>query len=87
MACNVLACVAEALVLVTIGPRGVARGVLEGLIASTSTVSSVIDEVTHETDTVHDGSVWRAGVSFLLAQIVVCTLLPLAIFAVAGDAP
>ena len=88
MLCNLLACTAESIVKVyTNGfPTDDARlstyrGVLEGLVASTSTVSSVVDEIVHECDTIHTSCV--SGFLYLVSSVACCAGASLLVFAAA----
>lgn len=86
MLCNILACTAESIVKVHVSGfstddarRSTYNGVLEGLIASTSTVASVIDEIVHECDTIHASCV--SGFLYLVSSFVCCGGASLIVFA------
>ena len=77
--CNIIACTSEAFVIVTIGGTStLGSSLLEGLIASTSTVASVVHETFYLPGLRQ--TITQSGIAFLVYQIVLCTVIPLCIF-------
>lgn len=70
-------------VLVTFASGRIRNGVLEGFVASFSTVSSFVDEITYHTRSIIRG-VWRSDFLVCLTQIVLATAVALIVFAAGG---
>lgn len=81
--CNAIACLCEALVLVYGGDDGIFLGIMEGLIASFSTVSSVVSEVVHGIPSIHEEKLF-SGFFYFVLQVFIGTLLPLIVFWAVG---